>query len=112
MIRPSLAALAIAGASLFSCASTSAQGHVQPSQSNELATTTAPQDPAQQDPALRAHKEQLEQELQALKKQQKDLNALVEKLKARANAAADEGAAAEKAAVAEAKQRRDSRDHD
>ena len=108
MIRPSLAALAIAGASLFSCASTSAQGHAQPSQSNELATTTAPQDPAQQDPALRAHKEQLEQELQALKKQQKDLNALVEKLKARANAAADEGAAAEKAAVAEAKQRRDS----
>ena len=108
MIRPSLAALAIAGASLFSCASTSAQGHVQPSQSNELATTTAPQDPAQQDPALRAHKEQLEQELQALKKQQKELNALVEKLKARANAAADEGAAAEKAAVAEAKQRRDS----
>jgi hypothetical protein len=108
MIRPSLAALAIAGASLFSCASTSAQGHVQPSQSTELATTNAPQDPAQQDPALRAHKEQLEQELQALKKQQKDLNALVEKLKARANAAADEGAAAEKAAVAEAKQRRDS----
>ncbi len=107
MIRPSLAALAIAGASLFSCASTSAQGLAQSPQSNELASTAAPQDPAKQDPALRAHKEQLEQELQALKKQQKELNALVEKLKARANAAADEGAAAEKASVAEAKQKKD-----
>ncbi len=107
MIRPSLAALAIAGASLFSCASTSAQGLAQSPQSNELATTAAPQDPAKQDPALRAHKEQLEQELQALKKQQKELNALVEKLKARANSAADQGAAAEKASIAEAKQKKD-----
>jgi len=107
MIRPSLAALAIAGASLFSCASTSAQGLAQSPQSNELASTATPQDPAKQDPALRAHKEQLEQELQALKKQQKDLNALVEKLKARANAAADEGAAAEQIAAARAKQRHD-----